>query len=152
MNGMGHSHASVTVAACLALLAGCTMPGPRWPLARASGPAPAVAVNELLVAPVSGGAPQVVLQYRERNTLVLDLQEAAASGSVVLARRSGEEWPVRLALRMSPLRIGSVEVLGAQRLVLPVARGAGSGPVTVELPPGIHDATTGQLLVRWGAG
>ena len=90
-----------------------------------------------------------VEQYWQRNTLVLDLQGAAATGKVILLRRVGNAWPARMALRMAPQRFDVVEVRGAQRLVLPVS--AGDVPVTAELPPGIYDATTPQITLSWGA-
>lgn len=136
---------SVTFA-CL-LLGGCAGARSLWPFGRTEAP-PAPAVNELLVSMPEGSAPQVVLQFWERNTLVLDLQNAASSGRVVLSRREGNIWPARIALRMAPARFEAVEVRGAQRVVLPVS--AGAGPVTVELPPGVYADSTPELAVRWG--
>lgn len=146
---MERSHASVIIVAAGLLLAGCSAQGLRWPLSRAPAVAP-VPVGELVVEMAPDAPPQAVLQYWERNTLVLDLQEAAASGSAILVRREGRAWPARLGLRLPARRVGVVEVQGAQRVVLPVSRSE-AGPVTVELPPATHDAATARVVVRWSA-
>lgn len=137
-----------TAAACAFLLAGCATVRSHWPFAR-SAPPP-VAVNEVVVSTPVEETPQVVLQYWERNTLILDLQDAGSTGQVLLERREGRIWPARIGFRMSPARFEALEVRGAQRMVLPVA-GAGTGPVTVDLPPGVYDTATATIAVRWGA-
>jgi hypothetical protein len=98
--------------------------------------------------PATGAAP-AVLQFWERNTLVVDLQNVAGAGQAVLVRRAGNSWPARIAVRMAPQRFETLEVRGAQRLVLPVAA-EGTGAVTAELPPGIHDQDTAALTISWG--
>ena len=128
------------------LLTGCTAMKSHWPFGKGQGASPSPVAELELQSPAAGGPPQV-LQFWERNTLVLDLQNVPAAGQAVLKRR-GESWPARLALRMAP-RFEVVEVRGAQRVVLPVA--AGAGVVTVELPPGVHDRSTATLTITWGA-
>ncbi len=78
-----------------------------------------------------------------------DLQNVASTGQVVLARKAGNLWPARIAVRMAPQRFEMLEVRGAQRLLLPVA--AGSGAVTAQLPPDLHDQATATLTISWGA-
>jgi len=133
---------------CLLMLAGCATVKSHWPFARAPAPAPQ-AVGELIVTVPADSTPQVVLQFWERNTLVIDLQSAASAGQVRLSRREGEGWPARIGVRMSPTRFEQVEVQGAQRIVLPVSS-SGPSAVTVELPPGTYAADTTAITVRWG--
>ncbi|MGC4028351.1 MAG: hypothetical protein QM696_05745 [Steroidobacteraceae bacterium] len=150
MNGM-HRNRALVFASCagLALLAGCATVKSHWPFGRAAPPPPP-AVNELAVTTPGESPPQVVLQYWERNTLVLDMQNAASTGQILLARREGRIWPARIGFRMSPTRFEALEVRGIQRMVLPVSS-EGAGPVTVELPPGVYGPATTQIAVRWGA-
>jgi hypothetical protein len=131
------------------LLAGCSTLRGLWPFGHASKAMPP-AVTELLVELPEGGAVPVVLQYWERDTLVLDLTNVAGTGRVTLRRQTGHGWPPRLALRMAPRRFEVAEVRGATRVVLPVSVEAGP-PVTVELPPDTYAADTPQLQLSWGA-
>lgn len=150
MNAMHRNRALAAVTlACLAMLAGCATVKSYWPFVRRAAPPPE-AVNELVVTTPENSPPQVVLQYWERNTLVLDLQNSASTGQILVALRAGQAWPARIGFRMSTTRFEALEVRGAQRVVLPVSS-QGAGPVTVELPPGVHAAATPQIAVRWGA-
>jgi hypothetical protein len=106
-------------------------------------------IRELEVAIAADTATPVVLQFWERNTLVMDLQDVSSAGQVTLSRREGRSWPARIAFRMSPTRFEVLEVRGAQRVVLPVASG-GSTAVTVEIPSKTYDKTTSGLVVSWG--
>jgi hypothetical protein len=146
-----HRNRAFLTASCgclLLLVAGCASVKSHWPFASAPAPAPQ-AVGELIVTLPAESAPQVVLQFWERNTLVIDLQSAASAGHVQLTRREEQAWPARIAVRMSPTRFEQVEVQGAQRIVLPVSSG-GPAPVTVELPPGAYVADTAAITIRWG--
>jgi len=135
--------------AVFALLAGCATVRSWWPFGHHEAPAPQP-VTELVVTAPEGAAPAAVLQYLERNTLVVDLGSVPDRGRILLQPGEGRAWPARIALRMRPGRFGEVEVRGAQRLLLPVA--AGTAAVTAELPPGIYTPGTTQLLISWGAG
>jgi hypothetical protein len=130
------------------LLSGCATVKSHWPFGKAAQAAPQP-VSELELKQPADGPPAPVLQFWERNTLVLDLTTVSSAGQVVLTRRAGNAWPARVALRMAPQRFEVVEVRGAQRVVLPVA--AASGPVTAELPPGLYDAGTAALTISWGS-
>lgn len=130
------------------LLAGCASAKLHWPFARVASVAKPVSELELKL-PASGPAP-VVLQYWERNTLVLDLQNVPAKGEVGLLRRAGSDWPARIAVRMSPQRFEVLEVRGAQRLLLPVSS-AGTDAVTAELSSSLYDPSTSELAVSWGS-
>ncbi|MEO6079329.1 MAG: hypothetical protein ABIQ86_06105 [Steroidobacteraceae bacterium] len=131
------------------LVAGCATGNTHWPFARAATAVPQPVSELELKLPADGAAP-VVLQFWERNTLIVDLQNVASAGQVVLLRRAGNSWPARMAVRMAPQRFETLEVRGAQRLVLPVATSA-TGAVTADLPPGIHDQGTAAITVSWGA-
>ena len=131
------------------LLSGCTTVKSYWPFGKAAAAAPQPVSELELRLPATGAAP-VVLQFWERNTLVIDLQNVASTGQVVLVRRAGNSWPARMAVRMAPQRFETLEVRGAQRLVLPVAAAA-SGAVTAELPPGTYEQGTAELTLSWGA-
>jgi hypothetical protein len=121
---------------------------PHLPWGHKAAPVPQP-IRELEVAVSADTAPPVVLQFWERNTLVVDLQDAASVGKISLSRREGKAWPARIAFRMSPTRFEVLEVKGAQRVVLPVANG-GTTPVTVEIPVKTYDKTTAALVVSWG--
>ncbi len=131
------------------LVSGCATMQSHWPFGKAA-PARPQPVSELELRLPGEGAAPVVLQFWERNTLVVDFQNVASSGQVVLARKAGNPWPARIAVRMAPQRFEMLEVRGAQRLLLPVAA-AGSGAVTARLPPELHDQATATLAISWGA-
>lgn len=136
----------VALLAAALVLTGCASARALWPFGRKAPPVPQP-VAELQVESPSGGN-QGVLQFWERNTLVIDLQQAPAAGQVVL-KRTAAQWPVRIALRMLPGRFENIEVRGAERVVLPVAA---QGPaVTAELAPGVVTAQTAELRLSWGA-
>jgi hypothetical protein len=131
------------------LVAGCShVSGMHWPWSH-KVPVPPTAVNELVETGENGTA-AAYPQYWKRNTLLVDLHEAPAQGSLVLTPRSGTQWPVRVAFRVTPGSIGVLEVRGEQRMIIPVAQGGGQ-PIDFELTPGVYTATTAQLTVRWSA-
>ena len=88
------------------------------------------------------GAPPVVLQYWERNTLVVDLTNVAGAGQHAAASRdAARAGPSRIAFRMSPRRFEELEVRGAQRVAGAGGRRHGTvTPCTAELPPGLYHA------------
>jgi hypothetical protein len=144
-----HRHRVILLlAAALLASGGCATVKSVWPFGKSRAAAP-LPVRELRVEVAADQAMPVVLQFWERNTLVIDMQGASSAGQMRLVRESGNRWPARIAFRMAPARFEALEVRGAQRVVLPVS--AGSDAVTVELPPGVHDAGTSALAVRWGA-
>jgi hypothetical protein len=130
-------------------VSGCTALREHLPW-RHQSPPPPVPVRELQVV-VSGDAQvPIVLQFWERNTLVVDLTGVAAKGSVEVRPGESGHWPVRLALRFQPGRFEAVEVRGAQRNVFPVTDDR-NGAATVELPPNVHPTETTSLRLSWGA-
>lgn len=118
-----------------------------WP--EPTVPAPTPVAELQLVMPADAQVP-IVLQFWERNTLVIDLAGVAAAGSVGLRPGASGQWPVRMALRFQPGRFEAVEARGAQRVVLPVTEDR-TGVATVELPPQIQPAAGELLQLRWGA-
>lgn len=145
---MHRNRAILLLAAGLLATGGCATVKSHWPFGKGKVAAPEL-VQELSLQSTTAEATPTVLQYWERNTLVVDLTNVASAGQLQLVRDPGRTWPVRVAFRMLPGRFEALEVRGAQRVVLPVA--AGSGNVTVLLPPGAYDGSTTRLALRWGA-
>jgi hypothetical protein len=127
-------------------LAGCASLSAHLPWRHRAPPPPEVA-TALTVATPEGAAVSWP-QFWLRNDVVLDMSGVAAAGSVVVAPRSGLAWPVRVALRVPTGSVGALDVRGAQRLVVPIA--GASSTVDIELPPGVYQAATKQIIVNWG--
>ena len=141
----------ITLAVALmaaACLSGCAQVRGLWPWHAKAPPAP-TPVHELNVVVPADEAVPIVLQYWERNTLVVDLRDVPSRGQVMLQRRDGQVWPVRIAFRATPGRFETLEVRGAERAVYPIAADR-SAPVTVDLPPSAYAATTTGLALSWG--
>ena len=132
--------ARAATALCLLFVSACG----HWPWHHAPA-APPAEIHEL---DVSGATASSVRQFWKRNTLLVDLRSAAPQGGLVLQPRSGTQWPVRVAFRVTPGSIGVLEVRGASRIVLPVATGGGP-TIDLELPPGVYVAKTPNLMVHW---
>lgn len=145
---MHRNRAILLLAAGLLATSGCATVKSYWPFGKSQVAAPEP-VQELRVEASPGASLPTVLQYWERNTLVIDLTSTTASGQLQLVRDPSRAWPVRLAMRMAPGRFEALEVKGAQRVVLPVA--AGDSVVTAVLPPGVYESATTALNLRWGA-
>ena len=144
--GRGISPASV-LAATLSLVGCSHMPSMHWPWHHKPAPPPPE-VHELDEAG-EGGAAASFPQYWMRNVLIVDLQGASGSGSVVLKPRAGTAWPVRIAFKVMPGTIGELEIKARQRTVLPVTA-EGAKPVVLELSPGAYFSKTPQMVVSWG--
>jgi len=143
-----HAPATAARTAALAglLAASACSHAPHWPWHHAPPPPPAP-VHEL---DISGpAAPAGFAQYWKRNTLLVDLSAAHASGQIVLKPAAGAAWPVRLAFRVTPGAFGALEVQAAERVTLPI-NASGTAPVDLELAPGIYTAGTPQMTVSWG--
>ncbi|HEX3838773.1 MAG TPA: hypothetical protein VHW25_17600 [Steroidobacteraceae bacterium] len=136
----------VTIAASLGL-AGCASVAKHLPWGHKAPPVPEVSTALTVAAP--DGATLSWPQVWQRNDVVLDMAGVAATGSAVVMPRSGVAWPVRVALRVVPGSIGSIDVRGAQRLVIPVPA-SGTGTIDLELPPGVYVAATKQITLNWG--
>jgi len=138
---------SLTFAGSLGL-AGCASVSKHLPWGHKGPPVPEVSTALTVAGP--DGASLSWPQVWQRNDVVLDMAGVAATGSAVVMPRGGLAWPVRMALRVAPGTIGSIEVRGAQRLVIPVPA-TGTGTVDLELPPGVYVAATKQITLNWGA-
>lgn len=148
-----HHPAGSAVFAVLAALMVAACASPRfWPW-RAAPPEPARPVQELRILSADGstGAASAVLQYWDRNTLVLDMQGVSGSGALVLQPGEGRPWPMRLGFRVAPGRTGTLEVRGAQRVVFPVSA-EGAAAIELQLAPGVYRPETERIEVQWGAG
>lgn len=137
---------SLILAASLGL-AGCASVSKHLPWAHKATPPPEL--STALVVTGSDGTPLTWPQVWQRNDVVLDMAGVAATGSAVVMPRSGLAWPVRVALRVTPGLTGTIDVRGAQRLLIPVPA-AGTGSVDLELPPGMYVAATKQITLNWG--
>jgi hypothetical protein len=145
---LGRGTVPAGVLAAALSLAGCShMPGMHWPWHHKPAPPPPE-VHELDEAS-EGGAAASFPQYWMRNTLIVDLQGASGSGSVVLKPRAGTAWPARIAFKVMPGTIGELEVKARQRTLLPVTT-EGAKPVVLELSPGAYFSKTPQMTVSWG--
>jgi hypothetical protein len=120
-----------------------------WPWRAAPAPAPA-AVRELQVSVPADMPMPIVLQYWDRNALLIDMQGVASSGAFTLAPRAGADWPVRLEFRVPTGRFAVLELAGAQRAVYPIS-GGGSAPVVIAVDPGLYPPSAAQIAVTWGA-
>jgi hypothetical protein len=128
-------------------LAGCASVSTHLPWRHKAPPPPEVATALTVATPEGAAVPWP--QFWQRNDVVLDLSGVAATGSAVVAPRTGLAWPVRVALRVTPGAIGAIDVRGAQRWVVPVPA-TGAASVDLELPPGVYQAATRQITVSWG--
>lgn len=105
--------------------------------------------NELLELAEDGTQTNAFPQLWVRNTLVIDMQDAASTGKLTLKPRGRKPWPMRLAFRVMPGRFGLLEVRADQRMLIPVTR-EGTAAVNIELVPGVYTAKTEQMTLQWG--
>jgi hypothetical protein len=143
---MSYHARTASLLVLMIVLAGCSHMSKLWPW-RAKPPAPPEVAHELVITAGEGVAASYP-QYWKRNTVVVDLQGVAGTGSIVLRRREGATWPVRIALRVMPGSVGVLDIAAAQRLVLPISPD-GAQPVDLELPPGAYTPATEEITVRW---
>lgn len=127
--------AALTLCLCLS---GC---GLHWPWRHRAPTAPQP-VHELSI---DGGAS--ILQFWDRNALLLDLTALSGEGEASLHAQHG--WPVRLEFKVQPGSVLQLEVRGAQRTVFEVP--AQGKPVVLRLAPGVYVPDTPQLTIRWSA-
>ena len=132
----------------LALGAGASGAFTWWPFKKKVAPPPQPVQVVGLQSP-TGQAP-ALLQFWERNVLVIDMQPAGSSGAVNLTMPANGRWPVRISFRTGPAQFAVLEVRGAQRAILPV-RAAGPSPVTIPLDHSVWTQQTPQLELIWGA-
>lgn len=121
-------------------LAGCAM---HWPWRHRTPPAPQP-VQELSIQ-----TPTPILQFWDRNTLLLDLTAVRGDGTVTLTPVARRGWPIRIEFRVQPGSFAQLEVKASERVVfeLPV-QGA---PVVFKLAPDAYRTDTPQISLRWSA-
>jgi hypothetical protein len=123
------------------LCAGLGACGVHWPW-RHRAPPPPQPVHELSVQPSAQ-----ILQFWDRNTLLLDLTGLTGEGAATLTAAAGRGWPIRLEFRVQPGSMARLEVQGLERIVYEVpAQGA---PVLFKLAPDAYARDTPQITVRW---
>jgi hypothetical protein len=139
------SVAAITVLLCAALGA-CAV---HWPWRQRAPPAPQP-VHELSIQPqtTSGGSASApILQFWDRNTLLLDLTGLRGEGAATLSAAAERGWPIRLEFRVQPGSFARLEVQGLERVVYEVpAQGAS---VLFKLAPDAYGHDTPQITVRW---
>jgi hypothetical protein len=136
---------NLALIAMLALsVSACAM---HWPWKR-QPPPPPQPVHQVTIVPEAGAAAATtIMQYWDRNTLLLDLTQVDGEGGATVTPIKALGWPVRLEFRVRPGSIGRLEVLAAQRVVYQVpSEGA---PLLLLLAPGAYQADTTQIIVRW---
>ena len=138
----------VPLALAALLVAGCAhRPHLAWPWHAKAPPAPA-RVDVLVIRSADGVPVRAFPQYLERNTLLVDLSGAASTGTIVLTRRDGAPWPVRLAFRVRPAEVKTLEIVAAQRLILPTSKEQGE-TVRLDVAPGVYERDTPDIRVHW---
>jgi hypothetical protein len=120
---------------------------PHWPWAAKPAPTEPQA-NQIAWEAVEGGTVVEFPQSWVRNTLVINLTSATGSGSVRMHAKASMGWPVRIALRVRPGSIASVEIQGEQRVVIPVLADGGAS-VDLPLEPGVYLPKTPTITLSW---
>lgn len=145
--------ASLALAAVLALTLAPAWPALawtwHWPWHHGPHTATAGTQGAGLTIRMEGGSTAAVPQSWNRNTLLVDLTHLGGNGAATLAPPPNAGWPVRLAFRVQPGSIASLEVEGAQRVQYTVPTHGAA--MTVQLDPGIYVVKTPNLTLRWSA-
>jgi len=147
--------AGVLAGALALALGSLTMPALAWrlpwhhrahPRVQAGATGVAALAIQVRGAPATAGT---VPQSWDRNTLIVDLTRLGGEGSATLTPPANTGWPARLAFRVQPGSMASLQVQGAQRVqfTLP-AHGA---VMTLPLDPGVYVVKTASLTLQWSA-
>jgi len=144
LQSRGYAVRGTALALALVMSGGCTPL--QWPPWHHPPPPPPVPVHEVDLA---GAGSEYFPQYWKRNTLLIDLSAASGSGTFTVTPDEGTTWPVRLAFRVRPGAIASLEVRGEERVILPISPAA-AAPIDLELSPGVYTPKTPQLTVSFG--
>ena len=120
---------------------------PHWPW----GAKPAAVepeANQIAWEAVEGGTLMQFPQSWARNTLVINMTSATGAGSVRMTAKASMGWPVRMALRVKPGSIASIEIQGAQRVIIPVLA---SSAASIDLPieADAYLARTPTITLSW---
>jgi hypothetical protein len=127
-------------------LAACAM---HWPWQRRARPAPQPVQELLLQAadPVAAGS--AILQFWDRNALLVDLTAVGSEGTVRLRTQPGHSWPIRLEFRVQPGGMGRLEVQATERVIFVVP--AQGKPLLLKLAPDAYARDAPQITLRWRA-
>lgn len=139
----------LVVACCLALAACGSLHMPKvkvWPFYKKPKPAPE-AVHELNLVNNDGSGASYP-QYWSRNTLVIDLSGVSGEGAVAARLPEETTWPVRVAVRVQPGRVGQLEMQAEERNVVTVSP-EGAKPVDIELSSSLYTPTTAAIYIAW---
>ncbi|MGA2024495.1 MAG: hypothetical protein ABSH23_07035 [Steroidobacteraceae bacterium] len=131
-----------------AALTGCAL---HWPWRHRAAPPPAP-VQELSIQPSraqDGDAAAHILQFWDRNTLLLDLTALHGEGTVTLSAPASRGWPVRLEFRVQPGGIARLEVQGSTRVVFEVPPQGNA--LVLKLAPDAYVQGTAAISLRWSA-
>ncbi|HEV7985463.1 MAG TPA: hypothetical protein VGP20_04805 [Steroidobacteraceae bacterium] len=132
--------AAPTALALCACLSACGMHWP-WRHPTPAAPQPVQALS------VEGST--AILQFWDRNTLLLDLTALSGEGEASLHAAHG--WPVRLEFKVQPGSMAQLEVRALARTVFEVP--SQGKPVVLKLAAGAYVGDTPQITIRWsGAG
>jgi hypothetical protein len=148
-HGRGRGAARLSLPGLVAVLSlsvsACAL---HWPWKRRPPPPPQP-VQQLTISPAPPVAAAAILQFWDRNTLLLDLTAVGADGAATLTPIKALGWPVRLEFRVRPGTFGLLTVSGAQRVIFQVpSQGA---PVLLKLAPSAVHADTAQITLQWSA-
>jgi hypothetical protein len=142
----GRTGGNLALIALLSLnLSACAM---HWPWKRRPPPPPQP-VQQVIIVPAAPVSSSPILQYWDRNTLLLDLTAARGEGGATVTPIKALGWPVRLEFRVLPGSIGRLEVVGAQRVIFAVP--SQGTALLLRLTPDAYRPDTGQITLRWSA-
>jgi len=133
------------VTAMSLMLSACAL---HWPWKRRPVPPPQP-VQQLSIVADAAGPAATILQYWDRNALLLDLTGVGGEGGAIVTPIKALGWPIRLEFRVRPGSMARLEVLAAQRVIYAVP--AHGEPVLLKLAPGAYRADTAQITLRWSA-
>jgi hypothetical protein len=133
------------VTALTLVLSACAM---HWPWKRRPVPPPQP-VHQVTIVSDANGSAATILQYWDRNTLLIDLSGASGQGGATITPIKALGWPIRLEFRVRPGTIGHLEVVGAQRVIFAVQ--SQGDPLLLKLAPGAYRDDTAQITLRWSA-
>ncbi len=123
------------------------LPWHHAPARQAAAPVQAIGVQ--VDGSTAAGSVSSAPQSWDRNTLLVDLTRLGAAGAATLTPRPDQGWPARIAFRVRPGSMATLEVQGAQRVLYTVPA---AGPAfTLTLEPGVYVVKTPSLRLRWSA-
>jgi hypothetical protein len=120
-----------------------------WPWRHRAPPAPQPVQELSLQAPPGASAAAPILQFWDRNALLLDLTALRGDGAATLVPAAARGWPIRIEFRVQPGSIAHLEVQGRERVVFEVP-GQGA-PVVFKLAPDAYLPDAPRISLQWSA-